>query len=86
MLCNSEHRVGRLAMVLEMRLHAADDFEGLFDVPVTDVRLCGGLQPVEKILEGRQSSPWVLVDHCETPANSGMPLNVVHDAPDTRAI
>ena len=78
MLRNAENRLGRLTVVLEMRLHDADYFHRLLDVPVAYTLFSLNLQATDKVLEQLESGRRTLVDHRKALANLDVPLGVSH--------
>jgi len=65
-------------MVFKVRLHDADHFERLFDVPVADVLLCFTLELTPEILQRFQCSLRFALDQRETGTKLDVPLGMSH--------
>ena len=65
-------------MVFKVRLHDADHFERLFDVPVADVLLRFTLELALKLFQGFQCSLRFVLDERETGTKLDVPLGMSH--------
>jgi hypothetical protein len=77
-LRNAKQRLGGVTMVFKVRLHDADHFERLFDMPLADVLLRFILDLAQKLFQGFQCSLGLALDEREAGAKLDVPLGMSH--------
>ena len=69
-VCNGKNCLGRAPMVLLVGLHDADHFERLFDMPATNSLIGFRLELMHELVQRRQCTNWLALDHREALANA----------------